>query len=133
MISNDDAILSDLKLRLDIQYPSYEACYAQGYEASLASQTEENNPFVEGTSESVQWQEGWWAGFYGEVPLYDLNDYIAVHKSQYTQEVSVDDAPAANDSHYFGMSFHTLMNVCKITGLIAASALLGYQVLELVA
>lgn len=133
MRSNDEKILSDLKLRLDIDYPSYEECYAQGYEASLNSCLEEDNPFAEGSAEYAQWQEGWWAGFYGEEPLFDLSHYMANGSRQAAAAVRIDEQPAANDRQYFGMSHHMLMNVFKITGIIAASALLGYQVLELVA
>ncbi len=61
-------LLPHIKLRFNIEHPSFEECYSYGYECALAEVEEDENPFREGSIEHEQWQEGWWAGFYGEKP-----------------------------------------------------------------
>lgn len=118
------ALLPHVKLRFNIEHPNYEECYLFGYECAIAELTEEENPFPEGSIEAEQWQEGWWAGFYEEKPLFDLNNM--------EEDIQLDKETAANDQRYCGKnSFLTL--VFEISGAIAASAIVGYQLLELVA
>ena len=119
------ALLPHIKLRFNIEHPSFEDCYAYGYECALAEINEEANPFLMGSKESEQWVEGWWAGFYGEKPLYEL-----------ASEESVDgtsEAGAANDHVYYESLGCFFAKVMELTGMIAVSAIVGYQVLDLVA
>lgn len=123
-MNDTTAVLPHIKLRFNIEHPSYEECYLFGYECALADIEEEENPFPEGSNEADQWLEGWWAGVYGEKPLFNLNQ-LAV------EEELVKDK-ASNDQHYFRKhSFLSL--VLEISGAIAASAIVGYQLFELVA
>ncbi|KTC73883.1 transmission trait enhancer protein LetE [Legionella birminghamensis] len=119
------ALTPYLRLRLNIDHPSLEECYVFGYECAVAELSEEENPYVEGTEEHNQWMEGWWAGFYGEEPLFSL--------AENTEEEKAPQA-AANDQWYhhpFQTAFFT--SFLKITGALAATAVVGYQVLDLVA
>ncbi|HRD68897.1 MAG: transmission trait enhancer LetE [Legionella sp.] len=122
-MNDTTALLPHIKLRFNIEHPSYEECYMFGYECALSEVAEEDNPFREGSQESEQWLEGWWAGAYGEKPLFDLNTM------QQEEELHIESA--ANDHQYHKSSFLTL--VFEISGAIAASAIVGYQLLELVA
>lgn len=121
-MNDTTALLPHIKLRFNIDHPSYEECYLFGYECALSEVAEEENPFQEGSQESEQWLEGWWAGAYGEKPLFDLNN--------------IDDSDikeiAANDQQYHH-KHNFLSLVLEISGAIAASAIVGYQLLELVA
>ncbi len=123
-MNDTTALLPHIKLRFNIEHPSYEECYLFGYECASAEVAEEDNPFREGSQEAEQWLEGWWAGCYGEQPLFDLND-LASDEIELNRELS------ANDQQYQKSSFMTL--VFEISGAIAASAIVGYQLLELVA
>ncbi|WP_133128331.1 transmission trait enhancer LetE [Legionella nagasakiensis] len=125
-MDNFKGLLSDVKLQFNIEHPSFEECYAFGYECALAEIEETENPFRTGTKESEQWLEGWWAGFYGETPIYDLADYMSS---------SVDSVKkAANDEAYHEqLKYMFFAKVLEITGVIAVSALVGYQVIDLVA
>lgn len=126
-MSDTTALLPHIKLRFNIDHPSFEESYTFGYDCALAEISEAENPFHEGTSAYEQWQEGWWAGFYGEKPLYELNaDQTAIDKPAVTA------IEAANDRSFVCNSTF-IINVLKITGAIAASALVGYQLLDLVA
>ncbi len=115
------ALLPHIKLRFNIEHPSLEDCYVYGYECALAEVSEEENPFQASSKESEQWLEGWWAGFYGEKPLYELgaND--------------TNQAEAANDHVYSEHMSSFLTKVMEITSMLAVSAIVGYQVLDLVA
>lgn len=123
-MNDTTALLPHIKLRFNIEHPSYEECYLYGYECALSEVAEEDNPFRNGSQEAEQWLEGWWAGFYGEEPLFDIE-----HTSK--EEVEINKEKAANDRFYQKSSIMAL--VFEISGAIAASALVGYQLLELVA
>jgi hypothetical protein len=124
-MNDTTAILPHIKLRFNIDHPSYEECYIFGYECSLLEVAEEENPFRAGSQEAEQWLEGWWAGAYGEKPLFEMS-------SLEQEEIHLDKVIAANDQQYCHKhSFLSL--VFEISGAIAASAIVGYQLLELVA
>ncbi|BCA96738.1 transmission trait enhancer LetE [Legionella antarctica] len=127
-MNDTTALLPHIKLRFNIDHPSYEECYLFGYECAILEVTEEDNPFREGSQEAEQWLEGWWAGAYGEKPLFDMSSL----EEEELKEVRIEKVIAANDQQYCQKnSFLSL--VFEISGAIAASAIVGYQLLELVA
>ena len=117
-------LLPHIKLHFNIEHPNFEDCYAYGYECATASIEEENNPYCIGTKESEYWLEGWWAGFYGEKPLYELSLDAGI--LTYSEEVS-----AANDHMFHDGIRLCLFKLFEVTGVIVASATVGYQVLDL--
>ncbi|KTD01603.1 transmission trait enhancer LetE [Fluoribacter gormanii] len=119
------ALLPHIKLRFNIEHPSYEDSYAFGYECALADVAEHDNPFREGTQQAEHWLEGWWDAIEGEEPLFELN---ALDK----EELPTGEEVAANDQEY-GHKHGFLSLVIEISGAIAASAIVGYQLFELVA
>jgi hypothetical protein len=125
-MNDTTALLPHIRLRFNMDHPSYEECYIFGYECAISEVAEEDNPFRAESQEAEQWIDGWWAGTYGEEPLFDLS-------SLYNEEaVHIDKVIAANDQQYCHKhSFLSL--VFEISGAIAASAIVGYQLLELVA
>lgn len=123
-MNDTTVLLPHIKLRFNIEHPTYEECYLFGYECAISDVSEEDNPYKKGSQEAEQWLEGWWAGFYGEAPLFDMNTFAS-------EEIEINKETAANDQYYQKTSFMTL--VFEISGAIAASAIVGYQLLELVA
>ncbi|MCW8408667.1 transmission trait enhancer LetE [Legionella sp. PATHC035] len=119
------ALLPHIKLRFNIEHPTYEDSYSFGYECALADVTEEDNPFRKGTQQAEHWLEGWWDAIEGEEPLFELN------KTD-NEELSPCEEGAANDQEY-GHKHSFLSLVIEISGAIAASAIVGYQLFELVA
>ncbi len=119
------ALLPDIKLRFNIDHPSLEECYVFGYECAVADVSEEENPYRLGSKENEQWMEGWWAGFYGDKPLYELLDTV--------QPVVESQSKAANDHFYHEHLGQFFVTVLEITGIILVSAVVGYQVFDLVA
>lgn len=119
------ALLPHIKLRFNIDHPSYEESYALGYECAQAYVAEEDNPFRKGSQEAEQWLEGWWDALSGVEPLFDVH-------SMDKEALLLAKEVAANDQQYFQKhSFLSL--VIEISGAIAASAIVGYQLFELVA
>lgn len=127
-MNDTTALLPDIRLRFNIDHPSIEECYVYGYECATAEIDEESNPFAEGTEEYNQWSDGWWAGFYGEEPLFTLNE-----ESSHEQQPAIIEMEAANDKFYNVSVYSFLATFWKITGALAATAVVGYQVLDLVA
>lgn len=119
-------LLPDLKLRLNIDHPGYEESYCFGYDCAAALMDEEENPYAGGTEEHNHWLEGWWAGFYGEEPLFKSSDTANDRKPEMV-------LTAANDKAFHFDYSVFITNFLKITGAITATAVLGYQILDLVA
>jgi ribosome modulation factor len=118
--------LPDIKLRFNIEHPNLEECYIYGYECALANIGEDENPYRSGSKESENWIEGWWAGFYGDKPLYELADKGAVASDSTVIN-------AANDQFYHESVGHFFAKVMEITGIIVVSAVVGFQLMDLVA
>lgn len=123
-MNNTMALLPDIKLRFNIDHPTFEECYAYGYECALAEIGESENPYPANSKNSEQWVEGWWAGFYGEEPLYELD---------VVDEGSATELTAANDHSYSDTMVLFFAKVMEITGVLAVSAAVGFQVIDLVA
>lgn len=121
MRDNHIDLLSDVRLRFNIEHPSYEECYLFGYECALKEVQEEDNPFRLGTNQHEQWLEGWWAGFYGEKPLFEAEETAACETVM-----------AANDNH-FVVKESLYVRAFDFVSNLAATSVVGYQLLDLVA
>ena len=107
-------VLPDIKLKFHIDYPSFEECYVSGYQAALETFREEDNPYAENTNEHRYWQDGWWDAYYNEEPLFsitqpDREELTTIQTHPWTYPL------------------------LKITGFLGVTALVGYQLLDLVA
>jgi hypothetical protein len=123
-MNDTTALLPDIKLRFNIDHPSYEECYIFGYECAVLEVAEEENPFKNNSQQAEQWLEGWWAGTFGEQPIFNVGSV--------EENIQMDEIIAANDQQY--CQKHSFLSlVFEISGAIAASAIVGYQLLELVA
>jgi ribosome modulation factor len=119
------ALLPHIKLRFNIDHPSYEESYAMGYECALAYGAEEDNPFQESTPEAQHWLEGWWDALSGEEPLFNVTELLNQEQTK-TKDVAVNDQQYCQKHSFLSL-------VIEISGAIAASAIVGYQLFELVA
>lgn len=115
-----DSLLPYLKLRFNLDHPDLEECYMDGYESAKADLSEQTNPYREGSREYEHWEEGWLAGFYDEAPIYPLEK---------EQNVTT----AANDQSFFSRHIDLFGALFRITGALAATAVIGYQIVDLVA
>lgn len=123
-----NTLLPHIKLRFNMEHPSDEESYLLGYECALTEVSEESNPFRAGSQAALQWQEGWWAGMYGEKPLFDPALFA---KDEFDEDEF--EEFSANERDYSSSKHRFLYLVFEISGAIAASAIVGYQLFELVA
>lgn len=117
---SDTELLPHVKLHFNVKHPTIEESYVYGYECAKYEVSESENPFIFGTKEHEQWSNGWWDGFYGEVPLFEL-------------EPKEEKIIPANDNNYHEHKDSFVLKLFEISGVIVISALVGYQLLELVA
>lgn len=117
-------LLPYVKLRFNLEHPSFEECYSFGYQCAEAELDESENPFKLGSKESDIWLEGWWDGFYGESPSFSLEG---------AWEPSLLAERAANDEDYHKTHDGFWAKLIEVTGVLAVTALIGYQVIDLVA
>jgi hypothetical protein len=126
-MTDTTTLIPHLRLQFNIEHPSLEDCYSFGYESALSDIEEMKNPFKQDTCEYEQWQEGWWDGFYGEKPLYEI-------EAKSDEVVIIDlKKEAVNDASYIPKSGSLFGKVLRITGAIAATAVVSYQIIDLVA
>ncbi|HVT62783.1 MAG TPA: transmission trait enhancer LetE [Legionellaceae bacterium] len=118
-------VLPDIKLHFNINHPTLEESYWYGYECACADISEDANPFKSGTSESDHWIEGWWAGFYGETPVFQHPLEMEHHQPLHSN--------SANDHVYHDHLEQFLVKFLEISGVLVLSAIVGYQIMELVA
>lgn len=128
----EDILLPHLRLKLNLEHLNFESCYCDGYQAALDERAVEESPFKEDSKEQEYWLEGWWAGFYGEAPLFDLELERVVESvdSEHLASAQFKDKSAANDEAFSGIVFG---RVARVAGALAATALIGYQMLDLIA
>ena len=124
-MNDQTTVLPHIKFQFDLQHPTFEECYTYGYSCAIADVGEDENPYPAHSSESTHWLEGWWAGFYGEEPLFTWDDHVTPPQPS--------DLHAVNDGLFHEGREGYLTKVLEIAGVIAVSAILGYQVIDLVA
>lgn len=122
-------LLSYERLMLNLHSPSLEDCWSEGYEAAESNEEESSNPYSMNSLEYEHWNQGWWAGFYGETRLYPR-----VEDTSETQIPSSDSANinAANEPFWVQAGTKTwASSVLKIAGSVAATIAI-VELLELV-
>lgn len=92
-------VLGDVRLQFNIQNPTLEDCYVDGYELGQAETAEDSNPYQEGTTEFQSWADGWWAGFYGEDALFDLAGNVTAESAEQQTEIELP-TTAANEAQW---------------------------------
>ena len=118
-------VIPDVTFRFNVDYPSLEECYVYGYECGLSGIEEENNPYPVNSLNHEQWLEGWWAGFYEAEPLFSFDAEAP--------EDSAAELKPANDHSFHDTCENYFLRALEIASVIAVSAIIGYQVIDLVA
>lgn len=67
---NTEEILPHVRLKFAVDHPLLEDCWLEGYEFASNNLPENDNPYEKDTSEYEYWCQGWWAGYFGEAPLF---------------------------------------------------------------
>lgn len=124
--TTNNNVLPDIALRFNINHPTIEESYWYGYECATADMAEESNPFKAGSTASDHWIEGWWAGFYGEEPAFS---HPLIMEADHSEQIDT----SANDHVYQDHLEQFLVKFLEISGVLMISAIVGYQLIELVA
>lgn len=115
-MNTEQQILPHVRLQFHIQHPSLDDCWSEGYEYASTNMPEGDNPYKAGTSEHEYWQQGWWAGFYGEQPLFNTGGDLGDNSNV----VDIRDYKAANAPDYEPSNVRRWAGrVAKIAGVIA--------------
>jgi hypothetical protein len=113
-------ILPYLRLKLNVDQPTLEECWSDGYEIARKEGDEEANPYLQGTEENLHWNQGWWAGFYGEESWYGEQE-LCTSANQYRREIS-QYSTALNEASFDPKESHEWAGkFAKIAGAIAAT------------
>ena len=124
-------VLPEVRLQFNINNPSIDETWTEGYDLAIAEGDESDNPYQEGTKAFAYWNEGWWAGFYAEKPLFDL---AATPDNEIRREMLSSQAkPAANDVAWnASVTKKWAVRVVKISSVIAL-ALAAVELVDLAA
>lgn len=118
---SNDTILPYVRLRHHLDVPTLEDTWLDGYESAGHSVGEQANPYEENTSEYHHWNEGWWAGFYGDEPLFSLSGEVnekAIYSTHIASKLQV--RAAANQGLMPKLGFK-INGIVKILTTILAS------------
>lgn len=134
MKTTDDLALSCARLKFCIEHPPLSDCWLDGHETALMGHPEENNPFAFDTAEHQSWTDGWWAGFYGEDPLFDYNgDILPSLRNPPTMTRVLQNEAAANQPHWSTEDTKVLLaRGLKIVGVVLA-VLAAYELADIAA
>ena len=72
----DHVLESHYRLIFNVATPSYEEAWLEGYDSFQDEQDSNTNPYSASSNEYRYWNDGWWASFYGEEPLFTLSGTI---------------------------------------------------------
>lgn len=113
-------ILPYLRLKLSIDQPTLEDCWLDGYNVARKEGDEDANPYSEDSIEYQHWNQGWWAGFYGEESWYPERE-MCESANHYRKEISQYQV-AVNEPDYGANSYANWAGkFAKIAGAIAAT------------
>lgn len=129
-----EEILPYVRLRFNIENPTFEECYIDGFESSKQSIDVSENPFKLSSPEYEQWSQGWWDHFYGQEPLFEYNNI------ENSNLETLFETQASNDDTFYGqlnkkglhLTHSRMTLVAKVAAMVAAS-FLSYQVIDLIA
>ena len=127
---NDKNALAYAQLQFQVEVPNLEETWLDGYQAGMKEQAEESNPYAMDSKEYALWNEGWWAGFYQEEPLFSLDG--TVHAKQTKAQVMQAEKKAEKSvSKIAKMPGKYIIRTIQIFGAILAAAVC-YQLADLV-
>ena len=91
-MKTDQELLGHAKLMLNIQMPSYEDCWQDGFDSCQNDLDESDNPYDEDSAQYIQWQEGWWADCLNETGAFDN---VPAESQQAANDVNIIQEPIA--------------------------------------
>ncbi len=114
-------VLPHVRLQFNVANPCLDDVWMEGYESAEHAMDELDNPYQRHAKEHDYWNQGWWAGFYGEERIMQ---YVGDGQ---TNEVSMDnfalaEAKACNESRWVKPDYKKWAGrALKTAGIIAAT------------
>lgn len=130
-MKNSKTILPDVLLDMHMKHPGLDECYFDGFTCGQVELNTNENPFQADSVESRYWLDGWMDAHLGQEPLFNPDGLAEDLTLQLATTMA-----AENDTHYYApaeLQRNNLIRFIEITGAIAVSAFIGYQLIELVA
>lgn len=125
-------VLPYVKFLFEVDNPSLEECYRQGYQMSLDGAEESEDPYAgRGQKESEYWLQGWWDACYGVEPMFDLELMASVHADT-KPEIEWQEESAANEGAFEDVKESKITTIAKVAAAVAG-AFLSYQVIDMIA
>jgi ribosome modulation factor len=118
----DDLALT--RLMMHVEMPDLEETWLDGYQSGLDDLPEENNPYPMNSQEYECWNEGWWAGFYQEQPLFSLDGTVNPLGQPVQQQTAANTTKVGKTRKY-------MIRTIQILGTLLAAAIC-YQLLDLI-
>jgi hypothetical protein len=116
-------VLPEARLIFEIQCPSLEECWVDGYETAMANGLEDCNPYAKASSEYQHWNDGWWSGFYGESPINTYQDHQEISQDCPANMSQMESAEACNESIWTNPRFRLWAGrLVKVAGIVAVTA-----------
>jgi len=120
--------LPHVRFQFEMKNLNLEEVWMDGYKMAGSNMTEEDNPHQKGSAEYQHWYDGWWAGYYEEAPLYEIQYEESV--SNHANIVKVEAGDAANERKYKKPEFKRWVGrVAKIAGALAITYA-AYELLD---
>ena len=74
-------VLSSMRIALHANNPDINDIWLEGYESANDDIDNDDNPYPTDSEAHYHWQEGWWAGFYHEEPVFSYSKEKPVDNS----------------------------------------------------
>ena len=132
---NEKEIVPYIRLMLNIQHPPLDECWLEGYESGGSYVEENDNPYPGPSTEHQYWLEGWWEGFYKSDEEPTTTDVKRNAQSANTKSTTAANQkrPSLGKSHQQAIHrWGKLMRYVKLSGVIAATFLISYQLIDVI-
>lgn len=131
-MSDERQLISHARLMLNIQMPTLEDCWQEGFDSFHNEIDDANNPYKADTPEYHHWQEGWWAACYDESPAHSIESVRETSPSISTQTAANDAIETAVEPRrkVANSSFRRLFRNAVGIGTAILLAMLCYQIAD---
>lgn len=132
-MGNKKEIIPYLRLMLNIQHPPLDDCWMEGYETAGSNIEETANPYPEETKEYQYWLEGWWEGFYKTIEISKGTNIRSDKQNNKISHIPQRKRFRLRANRFSGIRhLGKIMRYVKFSGVIAATFLISYQLIDVI-
>ena len=124
-------LLPYLRLQFHINNPTLDEVWSEGYDAANMAIDEVKNPYRSNSKEFDYWDQGWWAGFYGEEHMAN-----SVFSHDMANETSIETAAllgtgAVNDSEWLLPTYKKWIGRAVVAAGVVAATIAAIELLDI--